>query len=436
MSVDEVFLTRILLDYYGSPQSNSVIKPIQGSKFIPNGSRLDSSRLVQMENNLIEQKITDNARKKCKIAPSLLADNYRLHLKVSLINGTMKCQLINVLTDPTASVLDRILVDSNHGSKNNKNSRKIKSLSSSRIAIVTMNFNKSDLESDLKSNTNNVSNRCEKKQCEKNQWNRKGVKNNPYRTDFTEIDKYHASGNSTMTNDNHRSEKDDIHIESNTRDDSKNGIDNYNHKCDNIGNDIDDNMNININTNANTDINNNIDINTDISSNTNIDINTNNSNININTNIDTNFDINSIIDIDNDNILHMTNIAQNGFIYQGQRFKFLLSKNPEEKIACFLRNDNSDKIFPDAANLRNFFADFSSQTTISKAGKINILFYFLFFSYIFGILCTLPIFFYFFDVRFYIYLFCIKNIFALILTILYHFPLFSSSFLIFVFFYR
>ena len=69
MSVDEVFLSRILFDYYGSPHSSYTSKPIQGNKFTPNGSRLDSSgctRLVQMENNLIEQNITDNAPKKCK----------------------------------------------------------------------------------------------------------------------------------------------------------------------------------------------------------------------------------------------------------------------------------------------------------------------------------------------------------------------------------
>ena len=428
MSVDEVFLTRILLDYYGSPQSNNAMKPIQGNKFTPYGSRLDSSgcaRLVQMENNLIEQNITENNRKKCKIAPSLLADNYRLHLKVSVTNGTMKCQLINVLTDPTASVLDRILVDSDLGSKNSKNSKRNKSFSSSRIAIVSMNFNKSELKSDLKSGLkstiSNVSyrcekNQCEKNQCEKNQWNRNDVINNPYRTDFTEIDKCRAS-NIIMSDENHCCKKDDVHIDGNTKDNNMNSIDNYITKYDNIGNDIDDNMNTNTNTNANTNI---------TSINTNIDINAN---------IDTNTDINSIIDIDNDNILHMTNIAQNGFIYHGQRFKFLLSKNPDDKIAYFLRNDNSDKIFPNAENLRNFFADFSSQTTISKAGKINILINYLFFSYFFGIFFTLLIFLTFLlhlsntFILFDQFSFCIININALISVILsqllsyFYFPL-------------
>jgi hypothetical protein len=64
----------------------------------------------------------------------------------------------------------------------------------------------------------------------------------------------------------------------------------------------------------------------------------------------------------------VTDIAQNGFIYHGHRFQFLLSKDPKDKISYFLQDDCSDRIFPDANSLRNYIADFSSQPSIFRAG--------------------------------------------------------------------
>lgn len=72
--------------------------------------------------------------------------------------------------------------------------------------------------------------------------------------------------------------------------------------------------------------------------------------------------------VDCDNKANITDVAQNGFIYQGHNFQFLLSKDPHQKTAFFLMDDNSDRIFPDASSLRNFVADYTTQPTISRAG--------------------------------------------------------------------
>ena len=68
------------------------------------------------------------------------------------------------------------------------------------------------------------------------------------------------------------------------------------------------------------------------------------------------------------NNANLTDVAQNGFIYQGHKFQFLLSKDPTEKTALFLMDDHSNPIFPDATSLRNFVADYTTQPTISRAG--------------------------------------------------------------------
>ena len=68
----------------------------------------------------------------------------------------------------------------------------------------------------------------------------------------------------------------------------------------------------------------------------------------------------------------LTEVAQNGFSHHGQRYHFLLSKDPTDKIAYFLRSDLSNSFFPDATTLRNFIADFSSQPSVSKAGMIYV----------------------------------------------------------------
>jgi hypothetical protein len=61
-------------------------------------------------------------------------------------------------------------------------------------------------------------------------------------------------------------------------------------------------------------------------------------------------------------------IAKNGFIYLGHRYRFLLSKDPTDKISYFLRDDISDVNFPDSASLRNYIADFTAQPSVSRAG--------------------------------------------------------------------
>lgn len=65
-----------------------------------------------------------------------------------------------------------------------------------------------------------------------------------------------------------------------------------------------------------------------------------------------------------------TNLAQNGFEYLGHRYRYLLSKDPKEKVAYFLRDDITSITFPDAHAVRNFIADFTSQPTIFRSGMI------------------------------------------------------------------
>lgn len=64
-----------------------------------------------------------------------------------------------------------------------------------------------------------------------------------------------------------------------------------------------------------------------------------------------------------------TNLAQNGFEYLDHRYRYLLSKDPGDKVAYFLRDDVSSRTFPDAQAVRNFIADFTSQPTIFRAGE-------------------------------------------------------------------
>jgi ATP-dependent helicase YprA (DUF1998 family) len=64
-----------------------------------------------------------------------------------------------------------------------------------------------------------------------------------------------------------------------------------------------------------------------------------------------------------------TTLAQNGFDYLGHRYRYLLSKDPRDKVAYFLRDDVSSRTFPDAQSVRNFIADFTAQPTIFRAGK-------------------------------------------------------------------
>ena len=65
-----------------------------------------------------------------------------------------------------------------------------------------------------------------------------------------------------------------------------------------------------------------------------------------------------------------TSLAQNGFVYLGHRYRYLLSKDPREKVAYFLRDDFTSVTFPDAQTVRNFIADFTSQPAIFRSGMI------------------------------------------------------------------
>lgn len=69
----------------------------------------------------------------------------------------------------------------------------------------------------------------------------------------------------------------------------------------------------------------------------------------------------------------LMNIARNGIIYADHHYQFLLSKDPGNKMAYFLRDD--DKSFvPNAAAFRRYIADFSREPSVSRAGKCCLLF--------------------------------------------------------------
>jgi hypothetical protein len=70
---------------------------------------------------------------------------------------------------------------------------------------------------------------------------------------------------------------------------------------------------------------------------------------------------------DNNIDSRLLNIVKNGFFYADNHYQFLLSKDPKNKMAYFLRDDHKS-LYPNAAVLRRYIADFSRQPTISRAG--------------------------------------------------------------------
>ena len=253
LSAHDALLSSILVNYYNSENAatnNTHIRCVDHTgRGITQTNLQQEFGLVQQENNLILQRQCQKGRGIKKIASALLTGDYRLHLKLSIQDGSLKCSLVTVSTNPNASFLDRLLVDSsNHDCRN---SRK-KSAISSRLAIVTVSFDrKTVLDRSL--------------------------------GDYVEASKYKAKSSKLFTE-----------YSVNTIDDKS---------CKTV----------------------------------------------------------SIVDI-----------AKNGFIYLGNRYQFLLSKDPSEKTAFFLmdKEKRSDSMFPDASSLRNFVADFSSQPTISRAGEM------------------------------------------------------------------
>ena len=59
--------------------------------------------------------------------------------------------------------------------------------------------------------------------------------------------------------------------------------------------------------------------------------------------------------------------ASNGFLWQGIRFQFLLSKEPKDGIAYFLA-DEAEHRYPTATALREALGDFQAQPTVARAG--------------------------------------------------------------------
>ena len=60
-------------------------------------------------------------------------------------------------------------------------------------------------------------------------------------------------------------------------------------------------------------------------------------------------------------------VASNGFLWQGIRFQFLLSKEPKDGIAYFLA-DEADSRYPTSTALREALADFQAQPSVARAG--------------------------------------------------------------------
>jgi hypothetical protein len=63
----------------------------------------------------------------------------------------------------------------------------------------------------------------------------------------------------------------------------------------------------------------------------------------------------------------LLNIIKNGIFYADNHYQFLLSKDPKNKMAYFLRDD-PESLYPNSAVFRSQIADFSRQPTISRAG--------------------------------------------------------------------
>ena len=212
--------------------------------------------LVQQEESLKRICSSNLKHRKQDISSALIADKYRLHLKLQLTKEGMTCALLGVDVNPTVFFIDRLL--SGACCSDDFKSNALEDYVSSRLAVVTINCSKD---------------------CFMSQNYGSALKQ------FVPSTKVNESKNTTL------------------------------HSSSDIGyNKSESSTNMNIN-----------------------------------------------------------DIARNGFTYHGSRFQFLLSKDPKDKVAYFLRNDCKDKRFPCANAVRKFIADFASQPTVSRAGMIGVL---------------------------------------------------------------
>lgn len=257
--MENLYRMRILSDYYGCQIDKDCMSEeraaVNRSSTAANAGRWKPLDLVQQEESL-RRKFSSNLRhRKQDISSTLIADRYRLHLKLQLTKEGMTCTLLGVDVDPTVFFIDRLL--SGACCSDDLKSNDLEDYVSSRLAVVTINCSKDYLMSQ------NYGSALRQ---------------------FAPSTKVNESKNTTH--------------------------------------------NSSIDTGYNK-----------------LELSTN---------------------------MNISDIARNGFTYHGSRFQFLLSKDPKDKVAYFLRNDCRDKRFPCANAVRKFIADFSSQPTVSRAGMIKV----------------------------------------------------------------
>jgi hypothetical protein len=253
MLIEDALRSRILAEYHccSSGKQIEIIPALnaRSTTSLP-VSRNHSSTLTQQEENHIKRLRNENKPRKAPIASALIDNNYRIHLKLSLLKGAISATLLTVTTNPPPTFLDHLLTSdrpspSQNSIRNENNNKSVIDCGiSSRLVLVSIHICKESLGTFFP-NTN---------------------KNVPLGT--LDAEKHCGKAISFIPNV------------------TVTGAD----------------------------------------------------------------------------------VAQNGFIYHGHRFQFLLSKNPKDKISYFLQDDCSDRIFPDANSLRNYIADFSSQPSIFRAG--------------------------------------------------------------------
>ena len=259
---EDEFQSKVLAEYHGC--SNEILSQktsgkSAGSTATANIIRSNSSTLMQQEENHLKRVCTQYRPRRNPIAAAMIAENYRIHLKLSLLKGVSSITLLSITANPPPSFLDHLLSSHQHSRNEQQKENRIESGISSRIVLVTMSFCKESM-SEFFPNKNIPNKNIPNKNIPANTFN---TENN-----------YGKVSHNNQQNETVR--------------------------------------------------------------------------------------------------VTVTDVAQNGFIYHGHRFRFLLSKEPKDKISYFIRDDCSHGMFPDASSVRNYIADFSSQPTIFRAG-VNIV---------------------------------------------------------------
>jgi hypothetical protein len=129
--------SRILSEYYYCTDSS-----LDAPDYQNNDAQLHE--LINLEKKLIQRADKSKIRGKVEISKELYNENYRLYLKIDLKQQNANCTtLYNVVVNPKASFLDRLLIKSSNLSRTG---------SSSRIVMVMIDINKNTIRSQTTEN--------------------------------------------------------------------------------------------------------------------------------------------------------------------------------------------------------------------------------------------------------------------------------------------